>query len=55
MSDQNAANVFYGQARYNVLSGRYHCTVQDAITLAALHLQRQGDHDPLKNPAGYLM
>lgn len=54
-SDEASIRLFYGEARQNVLSGRYPCSVEDVITLAALQMQTMyGDYDKNKHIIGFL-
>ncbi|KAI8916197.1 hypothetical protein EDD86DRAFT_231575 [Gorgonomyces haynaldii] len=44
-----------GQARWNYLAGRYLCTTQEAVDLAAIQLQSSiGNYDQEKCPPGFL-
>ncbi|KAJ3109420.1 FERM domain-containing protein 8 [Phlyctochytrium planicorne] len=53
--DENVVNLLYGEAKRNVLSGRYICTPEDVAILAALQIQiNLGNADPLRRPAGYI-
>ncbi|KAI8811177.1 FERM central domain-containing protein [Cladochytrium replicatum] len=55
VTEENAIKLFYGEAKHNVTSGRYPCTEEDVVTLAALQLQSAtGDHDSSKHYTGYL-
>ncbi|ORX52157.1 second domain of [Piromyces finnis] len=54
-SDEASIRLFYGEARQNVLTGRYPCTEDDVITLAALQMQTMyGDYDEGKHVIGFL-
>ncbi|RKO96558.1 hypothetical protein CXG81DRAFT_11181, partial [Caulochytrium protostelioides] len=50
-----AIKLLYGEAKRNIHSGRWPCSIGDAISLAALQLQSiSGDYHVKKNPHGYL-
>eukprot|EP01138_Halocafeteria_seosinensis_P008834 gb/GECG01009030.1/.p1 GENE.gb/GECG01009030.1/~~gb/GECG01009030.1/.p1 ORF type:complete len:420 (+),score=57.35 gb/GECG01009030.1/:1-1260(+) len=55
-SDQNAIiYLLYIQSVYNVITGIYPCSMDDAVSLASLQVQyRYGNHDPNVHKAGYL-
>ncbi|KAI8854564.1 FERM central domain-containing protein [Chytridium lagenaria] len=53
--NESIVNLFYGEAKRNVLSGRYTCTPDDASILGALQIQiNLGNFDPLRRPPGYI-
>jgi len=54
-SDEASIRLFYGEARQNVLTGRYPCTTDDVVNLAALQMQTMyGDYDESKHVMGFL-
>ncbi|KAJ3219985.1 hypothetical protein HDU67_007718 [Dinochytrium kinnereticum] len=53
--EEGIVNLLYGEAKRNVLSGRYICTPEDAAILGALQIQiNLGNFDPLRRPPGYI-
>ncbi|KAI9208087.1 FERM central domain-containing protein [Polychytrium aggregatum] len=55
VTEEACIRLLYGEAKRNVLTGRFPCTVQEAIQLAGIQLQiMQGDSDPERHPYGYL-
>ncbi|TPX67839.1 hypothetical protein CcCBS67573_g07358 [Chytriomyces confervae] len=55
LKDGIALKMLFGEAKRNILTGRYPCTVKDAANLAALQLQASiGNYDPLRCPRGYI-
>ncbi|KAJ3125160.1 hypothetical protein HK098_000534 [Nowakowskiella sp. JEL0407] len=51
ITDEVVIKLLYGEAKHNVIIGRYPCTAQDAVTLAALQLQSShGDIDQRHQP-----
>ncbi|KAJ3127562.1 FERM domain-containing protein 8 [Physocladia obscura] len=55
LNDSIALKMLYGEAKRNIITGRYPCTVKDAANLAALQLQASvGNYDPRRCPTGYI-
>ncbi|KAJ1537229.1 Krev interaction trapped protein 1 [Nowakowskiella sp. JEL0078] len=55
ITDEVVIKLLYGEAKHNVLIGRYVCTPNDAVTLAALQLQSsQGDLNTNRHKAGFM-
>ncbi|KAJ3339636.1 hypothetical protein HDU93_007963 [Gonapodya sp. JEL0774] len=55
VAEEAAVRLLFGEARRNVLSGRYSCGVEDAGVLAGVQMQlRHGDFDPRKHGEGFL-
>ncbi|KAJ3028438.1 UNVERIFIED_CONTAM: FERM domain-containing protein 8 [Siphonaria sp. JEL0065] len=56
LKDTNMLKMLYGEAKRNIITGRYPCTVKDAVNLAALQLQSSiGNYDQLRCPPGYIL
>jgi hypothetical protein len=49
-SDPSAIELFYTEAKHDIVNSRYPCTEQDAFTLAALQAQEE-----FGNYYGYLL
>ncbi|KAI9350904.1 hypothetical protein BDR26DRAFT_798193 [Obelidium mucronatum] len=55
LRDYVALKMLFGEAKRNIITGRYPCTVKDAVNLAALQLQASiGNYDPMRCPSGYI-
>ncbi|ORY47292.1 hypothetical protein BCR33DRAFT_658199 [Rhizoclosmatium globosum] len=55
LKDTIALKMLFGEAKRNIITGRYPCSVKDAINLAALQLQVSiGNYDPIRCPSGYV-
>ncbi|KXS22365.1 hypothetical protein M427DRAFT_50695 [Gonapodya prolifera JEL478] len=55
VAEEAAVRLLFGEARRNVLAGRYPCAVEDACVLAGVQMQlRHGDFDPRKHGDGFL-
>lgn len=55
LTDETAIKLLYGEARNNIMNGRYpiHNSVEDAISLAALQMQvNYGDFNAAKHGPG---
>ncbi|TPX38254.1 hypothetical protein SmJEL517_g00035 [Synchytrium microbalum] len=54
-TDDAVLRLLYGETKDNVISGRYPCSINDAITLAAIRMQIvYGDSDPRKHGPGFI-
>ncbi|KAJ3072240.1 FERM domain-containing protein 8 [Podochytrium sp. JEL0797] len=56
LKDTIALKMLFGEAKRNIVTGRYPCSVKDAINLAALQLQASiGNCDAMRCPPGYIL
>ncbi|KAI8615367.1 hypothetical protein BC830DRAFT_1064468 [Chytriomyces sp. MP71] len=56
LKDGIALKMLFGEAKRNIVTGRYPCTSKDAVNLAALQMQASmGNYDPLRCPSGYIL
>ncbi|TPX43817.1 hypothetical protein SeMB42_g04568 [Synchytrium endobioticum] len=55
IADDAVLRLLYGEAKENVIAGRYPCTTSDAVTLAGIRMQIiYGDHDGRKHGPGFI-